>query len=316
MSLRLKIILGALVIFAGFIIFRIVFVFGNNIKISGPITANISSAINGADTFKSENPLAKDSDHDGLSDRDEVIYGTDPFNKDSDGDGFLDGEEVATGHNPLDPRDSGKNKPTGNTALAPTNNMTDRLLDMGLASVVDDSGSIDPAIMTTGKYNKVMADISNTAVAYFNIPPLNDSDIIISQDNGPTEITKYLNTITSILGEGIFSFSQTTSTPDPIYYEKIYYSLKSVSVPSSWKELHKKTAMNFLSLADLFKALSDQNIQDDPVKASFALQYVQTIFLNLQNILTEAANLATKQKVPLDSIAQMLQSANSFPQSQ
>jgi len=37
-----------------------------------------------------------DSDDDGLSDRDEIIYGTNPDNNDTDGDGLLDGEEVHT----------------------------------------------------------------------------------------------------------------------------------------------------------------------------------------------------------------------------
>ena len=35
-----------------------------------------------------------DSDSDGLTDREEVLYGTDPRNPDSDGDSFLDGNEV------------------------------------------------------------------------------------------------------------------------------------------------------------------------------------------------------------------------------
>jgi len=35
-----------------------------------------------------------DSDHDGLTDQEEAVYGTNPFNPDSDGDGLLDGEEV------------------------------------------------------------------------------------------------------------------------------------------------------------------------------------------------------------------------------
>ena len=41
-----------------------------------------------------------DADNDGLSDADEVIYGTDINNPDTDGDGYSDGEEVAGGYNP------------------------------------------------------------------------------------------------------------------------------------------------------------------------------------------------------------------------
>lgn len=42
-----------------------------------------------------------DSDNDGLSDQEEVLYGTDPQNPDSDGDGYNDGQEVSNGYNPL-----------------------------------------------------------------------------------------------------------------------------------------------------------------------------------------------------------------------
>ena len=50
---------------------------------------------------------AKDSDQDGLSDWQEVAYGTDPYNPDSDGDGLSDGWEVAHGTDPLDPDSDG-----------------------------------------------------------------------------------------------------------------------------------------------------------------------------------------------------------------
>ncbi|MFH1099243.1 MAG: hypothetical protein V1723_05010 [Candidatus Uhrbacteria bacterium] len=43
---------------------------------------------------------ALDSDSDGLSDADELRYGTDPQNPDSDGDGYRDGDEVRDGYNP------------------------------------------------------------------------------------------------------------------------------------------------------------------------------------------------------------------------
>jgi len=48
-----------------------------------------------------EPPSLVDSDNDGLSDDQELNYGTNPLNPDSDGDGYLDGQEVANGYNPL-----------------------------------------------------------------------------------------------------------------------------------------------------------------------------------------------------------------------
>lgn len=42
-----------------------------------------------------------DSDQDGLSDEEEIFYGTDKNNPDTDGDGYLDGAEVKGGYNPL-----------------------------------------------------------------------------------------------------------------------------------------------------------------------------------------------------------------------
>lgn len=50
------------------------------------------------------NPLLVDTDGDGLSDYEEiVIYKTNPLNPDTDGDGFTDGEEVNNGYNPNGP---------------------------------------------------------------------------------------------------------------------------------------------------------------------------------------------------------------------
>jgi len=46
-------------------------------------------------------PLSHDSDNDGLGDREEVqMYGTDPLDPDTDKDTYLDGQEVAGGYNP------------------------------------------------------------------------------------------------------------------------------------------------------------------------------------------------------------------------
>ena len=65
------------------------------------------------------NPFKNDSDDDGLTDYEEIyIYGTDPTNADTDGDGHGDGYEVNNLHNPNDPDDhpsvpDDANNPTG-----------------------------------------------------------------------------------------------------------------------------------------------------------------------------------------------------------
>ncbi len=49
------------------------------------------------------NPEKFDTDNDGLSDGDEKRFGTDPLRADTDGDGYLDGEELLSGYNPKGP---------------------------------------------------------------------------------------------------------------------------------------------------------------------------------------------------------------------
>lgn len=47
--------------------------------------------------------ISLDSDGDGLTDSEEINYGTDPNNPDTDGDFYKDGDEVKNGYNPNDP---------------------------------------------------------------------------------------------------------------------------------------------------------------------------------------------------------------------
>jgi len=61
-----------------------------------------------AEKIEKQTILVKDSDNDGLSDKEEIAIGTNPFNPDSDGDGFLDGDEYVAGFNPLKPGPAGK----------------------------------------------------------------------------------------------------------------------------------------------------------------------------------------------------------------
>ncbi|MFH1353852.1 MAG: hypothetical protein ABIH36_01065 [bacterium] len=56
-----------------------------------------------AGTDEQRRLLAADDDNDGLTNNEEISWGTDPNNADSDGDGYLDGEEVAARHDPTKP---------------------------------------------------------------------------------------------------------------------------------------------------------------------------------------------------------------------
>lgn len=72
-----------------------------------PASPAIGAATNLANIGASQvgAPPSPDSDRDGLSDREEALWGTDPNDPDTDGDGVIDGIEVALGTDPLDPND-------------------------------------------------------------------------------------------------------------------------------------------------------------------------------------------------------------------
>lgn len=66
-----------------------VFLLAALVAISVPLRSASAAATQDADT-----------DHDGLTDRQELLFGTDPAKADTDGDGFTDGREVAAGYSP------------------------------------------------------------------------------------------------------------------------------------------------------------------------------------------------------------------------
>lgn len=265
--------------------------------------------------------MNKDSDGDGLPDREEIIYGTDPFNKDTDGDGQLDGEEIALGYDPLDPDSNPKTGKKSLSPLSPNANLTDRLLDLSMASLINDSGNLDPVQMDTKKFADILANVQSGASIYLSIPAITDADIHISLDNDKVALRKYINTISTILEDGIFSQTGQiiAGSPDDVvglsenknYYENSYNSLKAIEVPSSWKEIHKTVMAKMYALSVSTKALTNTSITNDPVKASFALTQLQDSFIALNALLSQASKLAQSQGVTIqDSILDMLMAAN------
>lgn len=78
--------------------------------ISNQANANMTGSIddtdgdgltNGQEALYGTDPSKKDSDSDGLGDKDEIfLYDTDPLKADTDNDGYSDGAEVNSGYNP------------------------------------------------------------------------------------------------------------------------------------------------------------------------------------------------------------------------
>jgi hypothetical protein len=293
-------------------------VFKNNLR--NGTTANISQSM--GNIFTSDDPTKVDSDHDGVSDRDEIIYGTDPFNKDTDGDKYIDGEEIIAGTDPIDANDNSKNRANGTSKgslslISQTANLTDRLMNMGLASMIDDSGNINSSSITEGKFADILTSINTEAVLNLSAVAISDKDIKITEDNSPQTVSKYIHTVSAIIEEGIFNPSgmMITGTAEDIvglseknYYQSKYDSLKIIEVPSSWKDVHKSVLSDLQVLANCTKALTSTAINSDPIKAGFALNQLQNAFLSLNSILTQASNLAKKQNITLnDSVFEMLQ---------
>jgi hypothetical protein len=90
------------------------------------------------------NNINNDSDGDGLSDIDELRFGSDPLVQDTDGDGVNDGDEVAQGSDPTDPTDGG---------IAPP---PEELVEIEL-TVGDPSGS------QSERYNLIVGPIAHQA---------------------------------------------------------------------------------------------------------------------------------------------------------
>ncbi len=312
MSKQLKVTLGILLLIAGFLVVRVGLYFkhsvqtANSLKVPSVLSAQI------------ENPLERDSDGDGLSDRDEIIYGLDAYTKDTDGDGYLDGEEIASGYDPSDASANSKSGVTGVSLRSPTANLTDRLMNLTIASIINDSGELDATQVNEKQYADILESVNNEGALSIYLPPPTDSDMKIIDDNSEEAVKKYLKSISFIVEAGVFPSAGINEIATPnstyhLYYENTYYSLRAIEVPSSWKEIHRATTLTFAQLANSFKIM--RNLEEDPMRASFALNQVQSSFLSLANILNSITQLAIKQNIPLDSILQMLQSANGFLQS-
>lgn len=145
-------------------------------------------------------PLTADSDHDGLSDGDEVnTYGTDPLKSDTDGDGLSDGDEIALGLNPLVVDTNGDGIPDNEEKFSQS-----KTFDAADEDTVVQK--IDVAFEGTGYINSntTVESVMDTDWMCSNVVGLIGEPYDISSDSTITEGTITFHVDAEALGESSF----------------------------------------------------------------------------------------------------------------
>ncbi|MFZ2153764.1 MAG: hypothetical protein WAV16_00870 [Candidatus Moraniibacteriota bacterium] len=129
--------------------------------------------------------IFSDIDQDGLSDANELKYGTDPKNPDSDGDGYNDGAEIKSGYNPLKaaPGDKLSTNPSTSLTLNDTTNPSGNLttdLSAKIAAAVSESKKNGKEGLSINDINQLIDEsIANNAAPISALPEIDESTIKI-----------------------------------------------------------------------------------------------------------------------------------------
>ncbi len=139
-----------------------------------------------------------------------------------------------------------------------------------------------------------------------------DRDINISGDNSPEAVSLYLTQISSILNSDVFFLQEQTFRALASAFENNNFSVldrlirendakieqaKLITVPSSWKEIHKQGLELTLLIRNIFVSFRD--IEQDPLKAYIALKELEDFSTFWNDLMDEAIDLAEQQGIQL-----------------
>ncbi len=269
----------------------------------------IHAIANGGTAVQHTTPLPtadEDSDHDGLSNQQEVIWNTDPFNPDTDGDGFKDGEEVNSGHSPLVP---------GPDDLINADNLTQQFSDLAASGLL--AGDLQP---DSPNYAQSLEDITSgvtdSAAYLFNQQVNPDSLSVINPDQETNqhyadEVVKLLGRFTEtaktqyaknadnlkLIGSSGFANSEIKnfySSQQSIYSDILNQGM-TLRVPRPFLNNHA----DFLTLVQQMQYIS-QSIASgdtDPIKAALAFDALRNTYDNLLSVLISFDQIMSDQHV-------------------
>lgn len=233
-----------------------------------PVDANISSDL--------------DTDHDGLKDWQESLWGTDRENNDTDGDGTKDGDEIEKGRDPkiAGPEDS-LEKTRGISASSVTAFSASVAVDPDNLSqtVSRDLFAKFMSLQTSGNLTDVsQAELIASVISDIDpgsIPPrFSIADVSITETNA-VSLRSYGNDLATILFSiqaGAKKSSNNTTALSS--YSSAIGRLQKIKVPGILGLTHLQILNNFNASYQMLNLLA--NYESDPVKGLVALKSVQT----------------------------------------
>ena len=241
----------------------------------------VHTIANGNSTYQQGTPLPSpddDPDHDGLSNQQEVIWGSDPFNPDSDGDGFKDGEEVNSGHNPLIP---------GPADLINDDNLTNQISELTASAIY--TGALNPDNSSYAQsLNDITSSVTDSGIYLFNktidasefVTTKGDSSAnlahakavipLVQQFNNTlgSQLSRVVSDLKIIENKGFNDQIKNYYTSQANIYATLIKSELSLTVPQPFAVAHA----DLVSLSQQMQAVSEaiSHGDQDIVKASLA----------------------------------------------
>jgi hypothetical protein len=220
--------------------------------------ASLNDALNTAASSASIYSFYKDDDLDGLSNAEEVIYGSSVIISDTDGDNYLDGEEVMNGYDPIK---------AGSAKLRERTNLS--LTIQYFLWAKEAKKITNPKIE-----DNLVKEFANQNPALITITTIDDKDIILISQNDQVSVRNYLSELNKIgLPEGIASYKDIADSFNQnsvqllndllAKIELAKIDFKNLQTPPDAKEIQKGYLTIIKEFSDIFSDL--RFYQEDPI---------------------------------------------------
>jgi len=219
----------------------------------------------------------EDDDLDGLSNAEEVIYGSRPQVSDTDGDTYTDGDEVENGYDPI---------VAGSTRLSDRDNQSVTI--RYFSWLREEKNILEPQIE-----NFLIGEFVSSRPELLSLEEIADDSIDVTASNNKELIRTYLAEVNKIsLPEGLVSYREIASDFSEESYESLndllgkielsYLDFSYLETPLAAKEIQK----GYLSIIKTFSTIfADLRYKkEDPVQIEINLKKANRLIERSQEI--------------------------------